>query len=193
MKPWLSCRGTLLGLCLLGGGHVHGGEAMRYVFHPPESPLDKRYLYQWQILETALERTKDTCGAYVLEPSVFMTEKRQTFELRNATGKLTVMYRDTTPDLERNLIAVHVPVDKGLVGYRVCLIRNGDRARFAAVDTVDDLRAFKFGVGADWIDVGILHRISRQSPPGAHLGTGNWPYRRRQRGFSEHLRPHAPK
>ncbi len=150
------CRIVLLVLIGLAGGRTCGGEPMRYVYHPPESAMDQRYLYQWRILETALERTRDTAGPYVMEPSVFMTEKRQAFELRNATGKLTVMYVDTRPDFERDLIAVHLPVDKGLVGFRVCLIRREDRPRFAAVASLDDLRKFKFGVGVDWIDVGIL-------------------------------------
>jgi hypothetical protein len=129
---------------------------MRYIYHPPESAMDNRYAYQWKILATALARTTSTCGAYTMEPSPQMSEKRQEFELRNATGNLTVMYRDTTPEFERDLIAVHLPVDKGLVGYRVFLIRNEDRPRFAAIVSLDDLRKFKLGAGADWVDVGIL-------------------------------------
>jgi hypothetical protein len=156
MKFLISGRGALLGLLFLIGGQAQGDEPMRYVYHPPESPMDKRYSYQWKMLETALARTTTTHGAYTMEPALQMTEKRQEFELRNATGKLTVMYLDTTPEFERDLIAVHLPVDKGLVGYRVCLIRNEDRPMFAAIESLDDLRKLKFGVGADWIDVGIL-------------------------------------
>src|SRR3954468_11910810 len=33
------------------------GEPMRYIHHAPESSLDKRYDYQWEILRTALDRT----------------------------------------------------------------------------------------------------------------------------------------
>ena len=62
---------------------------MTYIYHPPESSLDVRYLYHWEILRTALERTTPKWGAYRMVPSGFMTERRQAFELRNATGKLT--------------------------------------------------------------------------------------------------------
>ena len=92
MKLLPHCRGVLLGLLCLLGGHSRGDEPMRYVYHPPESPLDKRYLYHWKILETALERTNETSGPCILEPSTFMAEKPQLFELRQAAGKLTVMY-----------------------------------------------------------------------------------------------------
>jgi len=130
--------------------------AMRYVFHPPESSLDVRYQYQWEILRTALEKTKATWGAYEMVPSGLMSERRQAFELKNATGVLTVMYLSTTPDFEKNLIPVRIPVDRNLGGYSVFLIRNGDQKLFDAVRTLDDLRAFQYGLGLGWIDVDIL-------------------------------------
>src|SRR5450432_949238 len=120
-------RGGLL-LAMLGWASSLSAAAdpMRYIYDAAESSLDRRYVYPWKILETALERTKDAFGPYVIEPSVVMTEKRQAFELRHPSGKLTVMYLDTNPEFERDLIAIHLPVDKGLVGYRVCLIRKED-------------------------------------------------------------------
>jgi hypothetical protein len=133
---------------------------MTYLYHPPESPLDVRYVYHWEILRTALEKTKAKWGPYQMVASERMTEQRQTFELKNNTGKLTVMYLSTTPDFERNLVAVHIPVDKNLGGYCVFLIRKGEQPRFDAVQSLDDLRKFSYGLGLGWIDVGIL-RASR--------------------------------
>jgi hypothetical protein len=129
---------------------------MRYIYHPPESTLDVRYLYHWEILRTALERTKAKWGPYEMVASERMTEQRQTFELKNNTGKLTVMYLSTTPDFERSLVAVHIPVDKDLGGYCVFLIRKGEQPRFDAVKSLGDLRRFSYGLGLGWIDVDIL-------------------------------------
>jgi hypothetical protein len=129
---------------------------MRYVHHPPESSLDKRYEYHWEILRTALERTRDAYGPYVMEASAPMTEKRQAFEMRNATGKLTVMYLSTLPEFERDLIPVRIPVDKNLGGYCVLLIRKEAQARFDHVRSVEDLGRFSYGLGLGWIDVEIL-------------------------------------
>jgi ABC-type amino acid transport substrate-binding protein len=130
--------------------------AMRYVYDAPESVHDQRYEYQWEILRTALERTCAKWGDFVLEPAVFMDEKRQTFELMHATGKLTVMYLGTTPEFEKKLTPVRIPVDKNLGGYMVFLIRKGDQAKFAAVNSVEDLEKFKIGLGQGWLDVDIL-------------------------------------
>ena len=143
---------------------VHSSQAadrvMRYVYHPPESSLDVRYLYHWEILRTALEKTKPKWGPYKMVPSELMSERRQAFELKNATGKLTVMYLSTTPDFEKNLIPIRIPVDRNLGGYCILLIRKSDRKRFDGIRSLDDLRRFRYGRGLGWVDVDIL-RASR--------------------------------
>lgn len=131
-------------------------EPMRYIYHPPESSLDVRYLYHWEILRTALEKTTPKWGPYEMLPSERMSERRQAFELKNATGVLTVMYLGTTPDFEKNLVPVRIPVDRNLGGYSVFLIRKGEEQRFRNVRTLNDLRAFRYGLGLGWIDVDIL-------------------------------------
>jgi ABC-type amino acid transport substrate-binding protein len=131
-------------------------KAMTYIYHPPESSLDVRYLYHWEILRTALEKTAAKWGPFRMVSSEFMTEKRQAFEMKNATGKLTVMYLSTTPDFEKNLLPIRIPVDKNLGGYCIFLIRNGEQQRFASVQSLDDLHKFSYGLGLGWIDVDIL-------------------------------------
>jgi hypothetical protein len=146
----------LLALLLVSFAAASGAQVMTYVYHAPESSLDVRYLYHWEILRTALERTTPKWGAYRMVPSGFMTERRQAFELKNATGKLSVMYLSTTPDFEQHLIPIRIPVDKNLGGYCVFLIRRDDQQRFANIRSLDDLRRFTYGLGLGWIDVDIL-------------------------------------
>jgi ABC-type amino acid transport substrate-binding protein len=129
---------------------------MTYVYNAPESTRDRRYEYHWEILRTALERTTPEYGPYALVPSVGMTEARQTAELASASGRITVMYLDTTPKLERELVPVRIPVDKNLGGYRVFLIHESDAPRFAAVHTLDELMRLRVGLGLGWVDVDIL-------------------------------------
>jgi ABC-type amino acid transport substrate-binding protein len=131
---------------------------MVYRYNGPESSLDVRYLYQWEILKTALDRTERKWGRYRMEPAEPMTEQRQIFEITKATGKLTVMYLSTTPDFEKSLVPIRIPVDKNLGGYCVFLIRKEDRERFASVRSLDDLRRFTVGLGLGWIDVDILRK-----------------------------------
>src|SRR5229473_3622613 len=149
-------RSAFLAVFLLVSSAAESRSVMTYVYHAPESSLDVRYLYHWEILRTALERTTPKWGAYRMVPSGFMTERRQAFELKNATGKLTVMYLSTTPDFEKTLIPIRIPVDKNLGGYCVFLVRNGEQQRFASVRSIDDLHRFTYGLGLGWIDVDIL-------------------------------------
>jgi ABC-type amino acid transport substrate-binding protein len=129
---------------------------MTYIYNAPESSLDLRYIYHWEILRTALEKTKKKYGPYRMVPSGRMSERRQAFELKNATGKLTVMYLSTIPDFEKNLIPIRIPVDKNLGGYCIFLIRKEDQHKFDSIKTLDDLRKFTYGLGLGWIDVDIL-------------------------------------
>ena len=130
--------------------------AMVYIYDAPESALDRRYEYHWKILQTSLERTKAKWGDYRLTPAVFMAEKRQAAELMNASGKLTVMYLGTTPEFEKRLIPIRIPVDKNLGGYMVFLIRKEDQPKFSAVRTVEELKKLRIGLGLGWVDVDIL-------------------------------------
>jgi ABC-type amino acid transport substrate-binding protein len=147
---------TALFIAIVASGQQ--SRPMEYIYHPPESALDVRYVYHWEILRTALEKTKEKWGPFRMVPSEFMTEQRQAFELKHATGKLTVMYLGTTPDFERTLVPVHIPVDRNLGGYSVLLIRKQDRARFDSIRSLDDLKKFRFGLGLGWIDVDILRK-----------------------------------
>jgi ABC-type amino acid transport substrate-binding protein len=156
-------RGTALAAVLLAAGLAFAeappspaDKPMTYIYHPPESDLDVRYRYHWDVLKAALEKTTGEWGPYRMLASELMTERRQAYELENATGKLTVMYLSTTPDFERRLVPVRIPVDRNLGGYCVFLIRAGEEGRFAGIRSVDDLRRFTYGLGLGWVDVDIL-------------------------------------
>lgn len=150
-------RASLMGIAVMAMlSLAPASPVMRYVYNGPESARDVRYQYHWEILRTALEKTRPKWGDYLMVASDTMTEQRQRVELMNDTGDLNVMYLSTTPEFERKLIGIHIPVDKDLGGYNVFLIRDGDQARFANVRTLDDLRKFSYGLGLGWIDVGIL-------------------------------------
>lgn len=129
---------------------------MTYIYNAPESDLDNRYQYQWAVLQSALDITTKEYGDYKMIAAKTMTERRQVREMISASGSITVMFLDSNPEFEGKLIPVRIPVDKSLVGYRVLLIRKEDKNKFEKVQTLDQLRAFSYGQGQDWIDVKIL-------------------------------------
>lgn len=144
------------GLLALSSPACRAAEAMRYVFTAPESPSDHRYDFHREVLRTALERTRAAWGPFTLADAPPMTEQRQTFELMGGTGRLTVMYLSTTPEYESRLVPVRIPVDKGLAGWFVLLARRADLPRLARVRTLEDLRAFRVGLGKGWLDIPVM-------------------------------------
>lgn len=144
-------------LLLLVSMHVHSAPApMTYIYNGPESGSDIRYRYHWAVLKAVLDVTEKKWGAYTLTPSPFMNESRQVVEMQSARGYINTMVLDTTTELEQRLQAVRIPVDKGLLGYRVFLIRKADQSKFHKVQTLDDLRRFNVGQGTDWSDTLIF-------------------------------------
>ncbi|MDT8992578.1 hypothetical protein RQP54_17030 [Curvibacter sp. APW13] len=133
-------------------------EPMVFIHHAKESAGDTRYEYHWRVLRAALDATTAQWGPYELREAPYMNETRQVAELSNATGLLNTMVLDTTVELEQKLLPVRLPIDKGLLGYRVFLIRKDDQAAFSQVRTLQQLRAFSIGQGADWSDTQILRQ-----------------------------------
>lgn len=127
-----------------------------YTYNAPESDLDVRYQYHWEILQTALEKTRAKYGSYTMLPSPRMTEKRQTAELMKGSDLISVMYLGTTQEFEKKLIPIRIPIDKNLGGYNVFLVRKDNAGKFAHVNSLNDLQKFSYGLGSGWVDVGIL-------------------------------------
>lgn len=120
-------------------------EEMVYIYHKPESKEDVRYNYQWELLKAVLERTKDKYGPYVMKPSdMVMNEKRQLAALKEGE-KLTIMINPANTEYENILTPVRIPLDKGLIGYRVFLINKNDQPKFTAIKTLDELKKLSVG------------------------------------------------
>jgi hypothetical protein len=151
-------------LCLLVAGlapfaAVHGAEDVapqwRFIHNAPETAGDQRYAYHWRVLRAALEITRGKYGDYRLEPGLPMSEKLQVVEMQRPHGSLNTLVLDATQALEETLTPVKIPVDKGLLGYRVFLIRAEDQPRFAGVQSLEQLRQLRFGQQREWSDVAV--------------------------------------
>jgi hypothetical protein len=142
-------------LCLAAGGAL---AATRLVY-PLTSldDIDSRYEYDWAVLRTAMEKTVPRFGPFEVNQSTHvMSSQRITQELLMSGGRINIIARATSPELEKNFVPVRLPIDRGLLGYRMFLVREADLPRFAAVRTLEDLRKLRVGQGKDWIDVPIL-------------------------------------
>ncbi|MFZ5841381.1 MAG: amino acid ABC transporter substrate-binding protein [Pseudomonadota bacterium] len=124
----------------------------KLVIYPGDSP---RYAEYIELLRTALDRTRKDYGEYRLQPAAQeMNESRFLIEARTGE-RINLVWSATSIEKEKTLIPVRIPLGKGLLGFRIGIIRAGNQQRFDNVETVADLQQFEFGLGHGWGDVGI--------------------------------------
>ena len=121
------------------------------------SPNDSQYAYDYELLRLALEKTQAKYGPYRLRPSdIPMNQARAAEEVVGGSGLVNVFARSTSIEHEDRMLPIRIPLDKGLVSYRLFLIRAEDQPKFSAVRTLDDLRKFSAGSFVTWSDTRIL-------------------------------------
>jgi hypothetical protein len=152
MRPFLQRCGLVL-MMSVGAWAARADDVVKY----PQPPNFARYAYHYALLEEVLKRTIAEYGPYTKQPyTIPLSTDRIATEL--SKGELVnVMALDVGNEfVNMNAIPVPYPIDKGLLGYRVALIRKERAAEFAAIDTLEELRAFTVGRGTGWGDVKIF-------------------------------------
>jgi len=158
----ISCVAVLLlaTVAASSAAPVEQGAASKITVEPgfvtiPSSgvPNDRRSDYYVSLLQLALDKADS--GLHTRESPVPSVNLR-TFE-RMATGNgIDVVWAPTTNQLEREHLAIRVPLDKGVLGWRIFLVNRADRNAFAAVKSLDDLRKHAAGQAGEWVDTQIL-------------------------------------
>lgn len=132
-------------------------EPLLVVHQQRESPHDTRVNYVIDLLKTALEKTVETDGPYLLLPSrVKMTPSRYHENIR-AGGEPNVIVALASKATAEELLPIRIPIRKGLYGYRLFLIDQDNQARFSQVKTLVDLRQFNAGLRKGWKDIDVLN------------------------------------
>lgn len=131
---------------------------MRFIHAAPEIAGDQRAAYFWELLAAVLESNRHRYGDYeIVSYPIPMNYARTVAEMSpGGQGRVNVFVPATNPDLEKRLLPVRIPADKGLLGYRLFLIMPETQRRLENVRNVDDLRQFTIGQGVPWADSRIL-------------------------------------
>lgn len=125
-------------------------------FLPKESEKDTRMEYYQKLLALALEKTKDSHGAYKLVPTEKgMTQVQAMKNLIQNKG-LDIVHSMTDKGRERVLRPIRIPLDKGLIGMRLLMVKENQATRYLRISEKAGLESIVFGQGADWPDTEIL-------------------------------------
>lgn len=143
---------SFLGVC---------GQALAFetiITNPIKSSNDKRFEYPLEILRVAMERTEDRYGPFEIRRfEKSMSRNRALREL--VAGNLTVFEAATRQEWEAAAIPIRIPIRKGLLGYKLLLVRRSDQYKFASVKNSEDLKAFRVGGGQQWSSSLAMRRL----------------------------------
>jgi ABC-type amino acid transport substrate-binding protein len=150
---WAFAMARLLVIgCLCLGLAGSGAPAERSLRYFPVGPI---YDYRWHLLELALARGAEPGVRYRLAPCTEdITQDRSLRELE--AGSLDVLALGVTPARMARLLPVRVDILKGIVAYRVFLIRAKDQDRIARMDLAALRRDLVVGLQRGWADLPVM-------------------------------------
>lgn len=137
------------------------------IVNRPSASGDKRSEYVFEILQTALKKTEARYGAYTFrQANVQMQRANVASQPSPANDRLlheikrgeliTVAALVTRPEWEKEALVIRIPVELGLMSYRVFLIRSEDQPRFSHLRQIDELKALRSGAGETWSNYRVL-------------------------------------
>jgi ABC-type amino acid transport substrate-binding protein len=71
-------------------------------------------------------------------------------------NQLDIVWYATTNDLEERLQPIRICIYRGLLGYRVLMIKKGTQHKFDGIKTLEDLKKVSLGQGRFWADTNVL-------------------------------------
>ena len=91
----------------------------------------------------------------IRQAKVVMERGRALTELAN-DDTINLHWTSMDAQAEHGLNVVHIPIHRGLIGYRVFIIRKDRQPDFDRIRSLDDLKALTAGQGLGWIDTEIM-------------------------------------
>ena len=143
----------LIAACFQAG--ATGASTVRYPRLAGDSVRTSEVFDQVSLLRDALRRSSPSTVLQAHEYTDAMSLSRVYSDV--VEGKnVDVIWRTTTVAREADLLPVRIPIDKGLFGWRVAVIRAEDQGQFARIKTQAQLGSKRGGVGFDWADRTIM-------------------------------------
>ena len=147
-------RRTLLMLAGLWPLGAAAGTPLPLVYPRHQALDDPQQAYVTALLQQALERSGQ---AYALRRSALrMVQTRAMQEIATASGSVDVVWAMTSRLRETQLLPVRIPIDRGLIGWRVALIQARQPDLLRGVRSIAALARLSAGQMRDWPDAAIL-------------------------------------
>lgn len=119
----------------------------------PVSDSDKSAEYPLAVLALALDQTGVN---YQLKSSEKYTSQGKSLTRLKDNREINIVWSMTDIQREKDLLPIRLPIYKGLVGWRLFLIREDMQDRFTYIQNLQQLQKLTPIQGSDWPDTKIL-------------------------------------
>ncbi|WP_211222768.1 hypothetical protein [Paludibacterium yongneupense] len=122
------------------------------IHYYPSGPI---YDYRWKVLELAMAHTRDSGREVRFEPyaeDVTQDRAQQLLESR----AIDVIALGTNAVREAHMLPVKIDILRGMVGYRIFIIRAAEQARISAMSDAELRKRLIFGSNAQWADLAVM-------------------------------------
>ncbi len=133
-------------------------QELTVIYSPsPVSKDDTRFDYSISLLTHVLNKTTATHGPFNMQPAKGMNVGRAIEFLKTGdVDAVNVIWTTSSKERESSLLPIRIPIRKGLLGYRIFLIKKEDQDKFTNIQTVEQLKQLKVGQGHIWNDVKVF-------------------------------------
>jgi len=126
-----------------------------FTYQTKQDIHDKRYNYDYELLELSLEKTKNSYGPFILVP-LFANYKRVEDLALKVGVKNIIFKKSVSMDRLNKFGYIPFPVDLGIVGYRVGFISKQNKNKIQNITSLEVLKKLSILQGEGWLDNKIL-------------------------------------
>ena len=120
---------------------------------------DPHLPYMLSLLQLACDEAELRCQ---LQAAAAMNQSRAMVQMGKRDGGIDLFWGMTSREREQQAIPIRIPLDKGLLGWRVALVNASQPDVLAGVRDVKQLSRLVAGQVADWPDTAILRNAGLQ-------------------------------
>ena len=141
----------LLALLLSAAPCLAAEGVLRY----PRAPVGDEFRPAYPLAQLQLALDKVGSSLRIVPSQHHMEQQRALLSLEQGEA-VDVVWTMTSLERERHLLPVRIPLDKGLYGWRIALLRADQPNLLQGVRNLNDLSRWRAGQGHDWPDTDIL-------------------------------------
>jgi ABC-type amino acid transport substrate-binding protein len=149
---WCRRGGPALVACAAFFWAVPGIGAETLIRYFPSGAI---YEYRWKLLDLALAHTRESGESFRMIPYAEDTTQNRAVSLLQS-GAIDVIALGTNEERESKILPVKIDILRGIVGFRVFLIRSADQARISQMDDVSLRKQLSLGLNSQWADLAVL-------------------------------------